>query len=129
MPFSTIVRRIFDDSSKPITTMASGSAAAISSTSLSNDVGASGRRRLATTTSTARASTIGVDLVGEAVAVRVVEVDDGDRLVAVVDDELAEDVALVDVGRGGAEVQALVGVVRQLRRRVGRRELRDAGAP
>ena len=51
-----------------------------------------------------------------------------ERGVAVLGDDLGQHLALEDVGRAEAEVQALVVVVRELLGRVGRRELRHAGA-
>ena len=60
------------------------------------------------------------EVLGEAVAVVVVEVEDHERGVAVLGDDLGQHLALQDVGRAEAEVEALVGVVRELLRRVGR---------
>ena len=69
-----------------------------------------------------------LSVVGEPGAVGVLEREDADGGVAVLGDQVTEHAALQDVRRRGAEVQALVGVGRELLRRVGRRELHDAGA-
>ena len=114
MPFSTIVRRIFDDSSKPIDDgIAVGER--LDLVDLGVEAGRpSGRRSCATTTSTpARLEVLRQDLGRGPLPYASLRAMMATVSGAVVGDDAGEHRALEDVRRGRAEVQALVVVGRQ----------------
>ena len=67
-------------------------------------------------------------VLGETGAVRVVQRQDADAVVAVLDDQVGQRAGLQHVRRRRTEVQTVVVVVREVVGRVRRRELQDAGA-
>ena len=116
MPLAISCGMIFVVSLKAISTIASGFVAAILLTSAVKFV-ASARVQLLATTLPPPSLIPFVDLVGETLAVGVLAGQDADVRVAVLDDQVAKHRALQHVRRRGPEVQALVVVGVERRRR------------